>query len=179
VGWSLHVKQTGSENLLRLTPDGRNDHNPAWSPDGTRIVFGRENPSPQQFAMFVVNVNGSGLHQVSGWQLDFGSASWSPDGQWVLTDNGQGGLYVVHPDGTGEQQIMLRRDAELQVRVLIETSPLAILTLDHAGRVLLANESASELLEFDHEELQGQAKDDDRHLPCRAGQWPRHLDFDL
>jgi Tol biopolymer transport system component len=79
-----------------------------YSPDGTRIVFGRENPSLQQFAMFVVNVNGSGLHQVSGWQLDFGSASWSPDGQWILTDNGQGGLYVVHPDGTGEHQIMLQ-----------------------------------------------------------------------
>ncbi|HXB67708.1 MAG TPA: ATP-binding protein [Candidatus Acidoferrales bacterium] len=54
-----------------------------------------------------------------------------------------------------EQQILLRHEAELQVRVLIETSPLAILTLDHAGRVVLANESASELLEFDHEELQG------------------------
>ena len=54
-----------------------------------------------------------------------------------------------------EQQILLRREAELQVRILIETSPLAILTLDHNGRVALANESACELLEFDQEELAG------------------------
>jgi len=54
-----------------------------------------------------------------------------------------------------EQQIVLRQEAELQVRILIETSPLAILTLDQAGRVVLANESAAELLNFDHEELQG------------------------
>jgi PAS domain S-box-containing protein len=51
-----------------------------------------------------------------------------------------------------------REDAEQQVRVLIETSPLAILTLDTAGRVQLANESARELLGFeDDDSLQGQA----------------------
>ena len=51
-----------------------------------------------------------------------------------------------------------REDNEQQVRVLIETSPLAILTLDAAGRVQLANQSARELLGFeDDEPLQGQA----------------------
>jgi two-component system, LuxR family, sensor kinase FixL len=54
-----------------------------------------------------------------------------------------------------EQQMKLRREAELQVRTLIETSPLAILTLDHAGRVALANESARQLLAFDTDPLQG------------------------
>jgi PAS domain S-box-containing protein len=49
-----------------------------------------------------------------------------------------------------------REDAEQQVRVLIETSPLAILTLDDSGRVQLANESALQLLGFDSEPLQGQ-----------------------
>jgi PAS domain S-box-containing protein len=52
-----------------------------------------------------------------------------------------------------------REDAERQVRVLIETSPLAILTLDSAGRVQLANESARELLGFDDRPLQGEAVD--------------------
>ena len=27
--------------------------------------------------------------------------------QWILTDNGTGGLYVVHPDGTGRHPIPL------------------------------------------------------------------------
>lgn len=48
-----------------------------------------------------------------------------------------------------------REEAEEQVRVLIETSPLAILTLDATGRVRLANQSARELLGFENEELQG------------------------
>jgi len=55
-----------------------------------------------------------------------------------------------------EEQMRLRREAEMQVRVLIETSPLAILTVDSAGRVVLANESACQLLGFENSELPGQ-----------------------
>ena len=66
-----------------------------------------------------------------------------------------------------EEQIRFRQETELQVRMLIETSPLAILTLDHAGRVLLANESARQLLAFEKEPLQGE--DVEPYLPilCR------------
>ena len=62
-----------------------------------------------------------------------------------------------------ERQIRLRQEAEQQLRILIETSPLAILTLDHAGRVALANESARQLLGFDQDSLQG--ADVETYLP--------------
>ena len=103
------VRSSDGGGLVRVTanPYGGHDIPGNYSPDGTRIVFGRENPSLQQFALFIVNVNGSGLHQVTSWQPDFGSASWSPDGRWILTDNGEGRLYVVHPDGTGRHPIQL------------------------------------------------------------------------
>ena len=55
-----------------------------------------------------------------------------------------------------ERQIRLRQEAELRIRTLIETSPLAILTLDDGGCVALANESARQLLAFDDAPLQGQ-----------------------
>jgi len=66
-----------------------------------------------------------------------------------------------------EEQIRFRQETELQVRTLIETSPLAILTLDRTGRVLLANESARQLLGFEKEPLQGE--DVEPYLPilCR------------
>ena len=47
-----------------------------------------------------------------------------------------------------EEQIALRKEAQEQLTVLIETSPAAILILDDAGTVLLANESARHLLGF-------------------------------
>src|SRR5262245_3135453 len=54
-----------------------------------------------------------------------------------------------------EEQIRRRQEAERQLRILIDTSPLAILTLDASGRALLANESAAQLLGFDGQRLQG------------------------
>jgi two-component system sensor kinase FixL len=62
-----------------------------------------------------------------------------------------------------EYQMQLRQEAEYQVRVLIETSPLAILTLDRSGCVQLANESAAQLLGFEGEQLQGASIEP--HLP--------------
>lgn len=55
-----------------------------------------------------------------------------------------------------ERQMLREHETELQVRMLIETSPLAILTLNSAGRVVLANESAGQLLGFDSAQLQGE-----------------------
>jgi Tol biopolymer transport system component len=103
------VRASDGGDLMRVTanPYGGHDRVGDYSPDGTRIVFGRENPGLQKIGIFVVNVDGSGLHQISAWQPDFGTASWSPDGKWILTDNAQGSLYVVRPDGTGEHQIIL------------------------------------------------------------------------
>src|SRR5271157_375939 len=54
-----------------------------------------------------------------------------------------------------ETQIALRREAERQLAVLIDTSPLAILTLDPSGAVALSNESARQLLGFEGMPLEG------------------------
>ncbi len=56
-----------------------------------------------------------------------------------------------------ERQMLLRQEAELQLCVLIDTSPLGIVTVDSNGRVLLANESARRLfLASEGEPLAGQ-----------------------
>jgi two-component system, LuxR family, sensor kinase FixL len=48
-----------------------------------------------------------------------------------------------------DTQIRLRQEAEERLLVLIDTSPLAILTLDAQGSVILSNESARQLLGFE------------------------------
>jgi two-component system sensor kinase FixL len=55
-----------------------------------------------------------------------------------------------------EGQIKLREDAEEQLRSLVESSPAAIVTIDAAGKVLLANEAAQHLLASEGMLLQGQ-----------------------
>jgi PAS domain S-box-containing protein len=74
-----------------------------------------------------------------------------------------------------ERNLRFREDAEQRVRVVIETSPLAILTLDKAGRVNLANESASQLFGFEGKSLIG--VDAMAYLPtlCRMLQAPQWI----
>ncbi|MGD0012508.1 MAG: ATP-binding protein [Terriglobia bacterium] len=56
-----------------------------------------------------------------------------------------------------EQEALLRRDAEQQLKALIESSPAAILTVDSAGRILMANQAAHRLLGFEPETLPGES----------------------
>ncbi len=56
-----------------------------------------------------------------------------------------------------EQEAELRRDAEQQLKILIESSPAAILTVDSGGKILMANQAAHRLLGFEPETLPGES----------------------
>jgi TolB protein len=89
---------------------------PQFSPDGKRLVFEQNNsqlgrPSRGR-AVFVVNVDGTGLHRITPWQLAAGDGpDWSPNGKLLLfrsyvdVASKQSQLYLARPDGTGLKQI--------------------------------------------------------------------------
>jgi PAS domain S-box-containing protein len=58
--------------------------------------------------------------------------------------------------GEIEKEVGLRREAEEQLKFLIESSPATIFTLDAKGKVLLANDAAHRLLGMEAHELEGQ-----------------------
>jgi len=62
---------------------------------------------------------------------------------------------VTHVDEL-ERENQARRDAEEQLKVLVESSPIAILTTDANGSVLLANDAAHRLFELPPASLYGQ-----------------------
>lgn len=55
-----------------------------------------------------------------------------------------------------EEQVKLRQEAEEQLRVLIETSPAPILTVDVEGKIHLGNQAAHQLLGFEEQSLSGE-----------------------
>ncbi|MGA2963098.1 MAG: ATP-binding protein [Candidatus Korobacteraceae bacterium] len=54
-----------------------------------------------------------------------------------------------------ENQVQLRREAEEQLRALVESSPAAIITVDSEGDIVLANEAAHHLLASAGQQLSG------------------------
>jgi TolB protein len=69
-----------------------------WSPDGTRLVFDLAND------LYVVNVDGSGLTNLTASSAAEGMASFSPDGEHIAfvsaADGRNGEIYVMNQDGS-------------------------------------------------------------------------------
>ena len=77
-----------------------------WSPAGSRVAFAARKLSLGRFttALFVVNADGTDLHQITPSGVGALSAQWSPNGALIAFTSGCCGfpqVWVVHPDGTG------------------------------------------------------------------------------
>jgi Tol biopolymer transport system component len=121
--FSVRASDGGDPIRLTTNPYGTGDQGDSdvpsdISPDGTRFVFYRfrlgNSPAgdpASQVALFVENMNGSGLHQVTPFGVAsdrFIGASWSPDGHEILSATSEGLLFTVHPDGTQMRVIHLQ-----------------------------------------------------------------------
>jgi Tol biopolymer transport system component len=113
------VRTDGTGGLTALSPPTVSAHDNGYfdgvsadsSPDGSRVVFAADVTGTQR-ALYVVNIDGTGLHQV---KLPTGinptSAQWSPDGNWIAfsgrppTFNAYFEVYLIHPNGTGLKEI--------------------------------------------------------------------------
>lgn len=104
--WIANADGTGRRQVTGLTPGSTWDDEPQWSPDGTKLVFTRVDLEKKADAVFIVNVDGSGLFQVTPWELNAaGDPEWSPDGKWIIfvahPRDGSANVHKVRPDGTG------------------------------------------------------------------------------
>jgi Tol biopolymer transport system component len=82
-----------------------------FSPDGSRIVFLRAEPVEDALfgSLYVVNVDGTGLHRITPPGSHTQTARWSPDGKWIVFGStGSEALQLieaVRPDGTGQKTV--------------------------------------------------------------------------
>lgn len=110
--WIMHADGSHPVQLTHPPlPTSFADDGPAWSPDGTRLVFARNHLTGQSYddqALFVINRDGTSLKQVTSWgELKAGNAHWSPDGTRILFQSfgafppgSTPQLYTIFPDGT-------------------------------------------------------------------------------
>lgn len=118
---SIWIMRADGSRPRQLSFDGF-DVEPVFSPDGTQIAFARitgETPSGDTLeAVYVMNTDGTGLHEVVAPRPGLEHPDWSPDGRWISFNiapeaagsPATGAVVVVRPDGSGLR--VLRRASE-------------------------------------------------------------------
>jgi TolB protein len=104
----INVHQTSDRLLASQVPLGV-----SWSADGKRLAFVAGEPSSE--SLWVVNADGSGLHQISGVH-PYSTPTWSPDSRWLafaISRDQKSTIVIARPDGTGMRAIARSAGAEI------------------------------------------------------------------
>ena len=100
--WAIFIMNADGTNVQQLTDGTKYDVSPCWSPDGTKIAFGRSVQGFADSTIWVMNSDGSGLRQLTlgGYQ---NAPAWSPDGTRIMFDREESGsndgIYVIDANG--------------------------------------------------------------------------------
>jgi Tol biopolymer transport system component len=97
--------------LVRLTNNPADDRDPAWSPDGTKIVFSsNRSPYLRGFVghrhLWIMNADGTGLTQLTYGSDDETQPAWSPDGTRIVYHYSNG-IAAVFTNGTKDNSIYM------------------------------------------------------------------------
>jgi TolB protein len=107
----IHVI-TGHEDR-NLTGTDAIESSPAWSPDGSRLVFAHDDG--QAVDLYSMKPDGSDQTRLTNTPEQESAAGWSPDGKQIgfttFADPGGGTLWVMNADGTKLHAIYANENA--------------------------------------------------------------------
>jgi len=92
----LYITDRGLSNVTRIDPNLDNVRWPAVSPNGRRVAVVHHGH------IWVMNLDGSGLRQLSFSDSGEERPAWSPDGQWIVAAQKEYGSVLLVPVKTGK-----------------------------------------------------------------------------
>ena len=108
----------GYAGITVMNADGTDRHSisvldawsPAWSRDSKRITFGavtQRGLDDYDFDIYIANVDGTGLRNLSQRLDDELDSSWSPDGRIAFESQGSvlGNIWITNSDGTAQTKL--------------------------------------------------------------------------
>ncbi len=112
--FSLYVMDADGSNARLVANKPLEPAAPAWSPDGEKIAFsagiaftvGMTKPSAD---IYVINLDGSGLTQLTRESGANGSPAWSPDGKQIAfvstrdAPDGKARIWLMNADGSNQK----------------------------------------------------------------------------
>ena len=111
--WVMNIDGTGATQLTGINADERDNIEPHWPPDGSKLAFNSSRISGQNWDVYVMNADGSGVVEVSSNPSTDSNTNvdrprgWSPDGRVVLLSyrDGTPQTYLVNADGSNLQPL--------------------------------------------------------------------------
>jgi Tol biopolymer transport system component len=113
---SFSSRRDGNGEIYLLTRDGefnlsndpKEDIESDLSPDGKKVVFSSERGG--SYHIYVVDIDGSNLTQITSEEAGDFSPRWSPDGELIAFSRA-GDIYVMRSDGSDQRRVT-RAEAE-------------------------------------------------------------------
>lgn len=102
------VMSADGSDVIRLTNDPAWDSAPAWSWDGTRILFNSRRGCNGQDAIYVMNADGGNAMQLTDCGENARPGNWSPDGKRIVYESRRDGnseIYSINADPSHQTNI--------------------------------------------------------------------------
>ncbi len=114
--YEIYGMNVDGSSPLRLTNTEAAEDHPAWSPDGSKILFDADYDGDGFYEIYTMNPDGTGVARLTSNAANDQFADWSPDGAQIAFSsdrNGNWDIFVMDADGANQRSLTSSPNWEL------------------------------------------------------------------